>query len=742
MALSGTISGSTNNQYISARITWSATQNQNANTSTVTAIFEARKSSSSSAATTGNGTWYLTINGTKKTISKSMNLPNNNTWHEIGRNTVTVNHNDDGTKSISIVGSGGTSLTSWTSTSCSGTVTLDKIPRQTTPTIGSGTHYFGQDLSIGISPAKNTFTHTVLYTWNGTTTGTITSNYSSGTITWTVPANFMNDIPNTTFSSALVITVKTYDSGSLLGTTNVAVRMDVPASVIPTVTGITCTDTGNLQLIDLTKTSAGRINSSGDFESSASYTCSDFIPVVAGETINFKLLNPNGDEVWYDPTWFDEDKEYISGYADHTSTDTEISEAFTVPNGAKFVRISYSEGYSARLWWNMFIKSLSVLHVKATASGSYSSTIVSYLVEALDQSIGQNDTDVTMIDESGSVTVQVTVTDSRGRTGTATTTITVEDYEIPVVSSCTFERTNSQGVPVENGTYLRVILGCSVSSIDSHNAMTVRVYYKASSDQSRTLARTISDGSISLQGEIIMISGMDVAKTYAIEVEVQDLITPTPTKANGVLSSEGAIFSCRHGGTGVAFGRTAETAYQADFEWEIRGRNGAILDTPLLPASGGTGVTSLAALAAALLDYFHPVGSLYWSSDSTDPGTLFGGTWTAITDKFVLAAGTNHTVTATSQNPNVKNGGAETDSISVPHDHTSPNGYSSTAQGGVAINGTVSGGNGKSFRTSATDHSGTLSSNVTLYKTGSTTISATVDTMPPYTVRYCWERVA
>lgn len=727
MALSGTISGSTNNQYISVRIRWSATQNQSANTSSVTAIFEAMKSSRSSAATSGRGTWYLTINGARSTFSKSMTLPNNNSWVEIGRSTVTVPHNDDGTKTTSIVGSGGTSLTSWSSTSCSGSVVLDKIPRQTAPTFTAETHYFGQNLDIGISPAKNTFTHTVSYTWNGTTTDTIASNYSSGTISWLVPASFMNDIPAATFSTALVITVSTYDGSTLVGTTNTAVRLDVPDTVVPTINAITCTDTGNIQLIDPTKTVMGRIDSSGDVESSADYTCSDYIPVVAGETISFKLLNPDGDSVWYDPTWFDEDKEYLGGYADHTSTATEIFETYTVPNGAAFVRVSYSAGYSARLWWNVFIKGLSVLHVKATAAGAYSSTIISYLVEALDQSIGQNDTDVATIDASGSVTVQVTATDSRGRTGTATTTITVEDYEIPVVSSCTFERTNSQGIPVENGTYLRVILGCSVSSIDNHNAMVVRVYYKASSDQTRTLARTIDDGSISLQGEILMISGMDVAKTYAIEVEVQDLITPTPTKANGVLSSEGAIFSCRHGGTGVAFGRTAETAYQADFEWEIRGRKGAVLDVPLPVTSGGTGSDSLAGLIAQLIDAVYPVGSLYWSSNSTDPGTLFGGTWTQITDKFVLAAGSTYTAGDT--------GGA----ASASHKHVAPVGYNANhTHGIIAINGTVAGGNGAHYETASAPNYGTLSTDVTMAYTG----DASVATLPPYVVKYCWERTA
>lgn len=43
----------------------------------------------------------------------------------------------------------------------------------------------------------------------------------------------------------------------------------------------------------------------------------------------------------------------------------------------------------------------------------------------------------------------------------------------------------------------------------------------------------------------------------------------------------------------------------------------------------------------------HPVGSLYWSSQSTDPATLFGGTWTPIKDCFVWAKGDADTVNAT-----------------------------------------------------------------------------------------------
>lgn len=43
-----------------------------------------------------------------------------------------------------------------------------------------------------------------------------------------------------------------------------------------------------------------------------------------------------------------------------------------------------------------------------------------------------------------------------------------------------------------------------------------------------------------------------------------------------------------------------------------------------------------------LFDFVHPVGSLYWSSNPTNPSTLFGGTWKAIEDKFILSAGSTY----------------------------------------------------------------------------------------------------
>ena len=45
----------------------------------------------------------------------------------------------------------------------------------------------------------------------------------------------------------------------------------------------------------------------------------------------------------------------------------------------------------------------------------------------------------------------------------------------------------------------------------------------------------------------------------------------------------------------------------------------------------------------SLLDQIYPVGALYTSSKSTDPGTIFGGTWTRVKGKVIVGVDENDT---------------------------------------------------------------------------------------------------
>ena len=64
--------------------------------------------------------------------------------------------------------------------------------------------------------------------------------------------------------------------------------------------------------------------------------------------------------------------------------------------------------------------------------------------------------------------------------------------------------------------------------------------------------------------------------------------------------------------------------------------NQSILGSGNISISGGSGSSGIS------LSDVYPVGSIYMSVNSTDPGTLFGGTWQRIQDMFLLAAGSTY----------------------------------------------------------------------------------------------------
>ena len=202
-----------------------------------------------------------------------------------------------------------------------------------------------------------------------------------------------------------------------------------------------------------------------------------------------------------------------------------------------------------------------------------------------------------------------------------------------------------------------------------------------------------------------------------------------------------------------------------------------------------------------LLNFVYPVGSLYWSSNNTDPGTLFGGTWQQIKDMFVLAAGDSYSVNST--------GGEKTHTLTIDeipsHDHSfTPSGSvevttnptfigSAVNTGGMntnsagslnaylhnrnailwnnatgAFSSTIKNGGSYCYGTNGTwwvseggydnvildvshIHSvtakGSISGGVysfsgTTGTTGSRGSGTAHNNMPPYIVKYCWERIA
>ena len=145
----------------------------------------------------------------------------------------------------------------------------------------------------------------------------------------------------------------------------------------------------------------------------------------------------------------------------------------------------------------------------------------------------------------------------------------------------------------------------------------------------------------------------------------------------------------------------------------------------------------------------HPVGSYYWSSESTDPSALFGGTWEQVKDRFVLAAGDSYAVGAT--------GGEATHTLSISemptHSHSirlnregADGGYGGyvPALGTPQAIKTNTGGYPpvESSNGVFTDHTRStdlIADSEFIQKTGWSTPH---NNMPPYIVAFCWKRTA
>lgn len=181
---SGSFTGTTSNNYITARVLWTSTSKPEVNKSDITVTLQVKKSSASSGTTYGTGAWTVLINGTTYDFSAKVSIPPNNTYVTIYTKTVKdIEHNPDGTKSVVLGWTGGISGTSYTATYISNTtVTLDAIPRASTVSSFSFTNgYIEQGIDLTISSKVSSYYHDIhMYLPDTSGTGIVLVNATSG----------------------------------------------------------------------------------------------------------------------------------------------------------------------------------------------------------------------------------------------------------------------------------------------------------------------------------------------------------------------------------------------------------------------------------------------------------------------------------------------------------------------------------------------------------------------------------
>lgn len=221
--------------YLQGAIDWSSTPDTASNTSQVTALLFVKKASTTGTITIAtNGHWDCSLSVNGEAVSSSVQASVVGDWVLLLSKTVTVSHDNDGAKSISLSGTvWGPSGTSYSgkATTGSGTAALDTIPRASSMSF-PGTWTIGATNKFTISRADSSFRHSIEYGFgskSGHVGGTSTP-FKETSVSFTPGYAFCEEIPNAASGTGKFI-LRTYTSGgTLIGSKTYSVKYTVPAN--------------------------------------------------------------------------------------------------------------------------------------------------------------------------------------------------------------------------------------------------------------------------------------------------------------------------------------------------------------------------------------------------------------------------------------------------------------------------------------------------------------------------------
>ena len=176
-----------------------------------------------------SATLYCTCNGVqqskKVSLSKGGHVDTSFTFNNI-------KHNNDGTKSVSWSWSCSTGTSVLGDLSYSGTRTLQKIPRASGLSFNPNPAELGEAITISLTKYIEGTTDTL--TWKiGDATGTIGTTDEDMYI-WT-PSIYLAELITNSTSTTCVISCTSYDDDTLIGTSTANLTLEVPSSIVPSV---------------------------------------------------------------------------------------------------------------------------------------------------------------------------------------------------------------------------------------------------------------------------------------------------------------------------------------------------------------------------------------------------------------------------------------------------------------------------------------------------------------------------
>ena len=280
----------------------------------------------------------------------------------------------------------------------------------------------------------------------------------------------------------------------------------------------------------------------------------------------------------------------------------------------------------------LYVQSQSCIKFTIPTSGNQGSTITSVSTKFNGQTYSGSTFTTQAIQNSGTLSYTITVTDSRGRTATKSGSINVVAYNPPSLTNVSAKRANSgYAVDESSGTYALLHFKVGFTSLSNKNVTSFYIQYRASGASSWTKINSWANNYTFEQDYKAGNLFTSTTTTYEIAFGVKDkfmsdyswqIVTVTPTYALINFGKDGKSLTF--------FGQDGNNANRLTVNGDlaINSVKENTSSTKMLVNGGNTVMyRDWNKLVNSIKSAMYPVGSVYITYNNVNPGTFLGGTW-------------------------------------------------------------------------------------------------------------------
>ena len=396
----------------------------------------------------------------------------------------------------------------------------------------------------------------------------------------------------------------------------------------------------------------------------------------------------------------------------------------------------------------LYVQSQSCIKFTIPTSGNQGSTITSVSTKFNNQTYSGSTFTTQAIQDSGTLTYTITVTDSRGRTATKSGSINVVAYNPPSLTNVSAKRANSSyAVDESSGTYALLHFKVGFTSLSNKNVTSFYIQYRASGATSWTKINSWANNYTLEQDYKAGNLFTSTTTTYEIAFGVKDkfmsdyswqIVTVTPTYTLINFGKDGKSLTF-FGQDGNNANRLTVNGDLVSNKYKFSSVSENTSSTHVLVENGNEiQYRDWNKLVNSIKSAMYPVGSVYITYNNNNPGTFLGGTWERFGQgRTLVGEGTgNDGSTSMSFTPNSSDG-----KYKNTHYHVTSFGWDMNAFYAGKPDGAK---NGDYNRTSVIPNGYIVSANssATSQSRLNWTDDRTISNVQPYIVVYFWRRTA